>query len=167
MPAVMKMHSPAFASPRPGEPGARPVVRQSKIYRANESGNAMKGIFGQDHLAWDVDQQQGVFQGQGVFDSAAEVPRAVIMQTPASQMATVEYPNPGSEGCCDACGEVVLRFYHCTDCPERTGLFDLCTECCAAIYLKKGTPGAMGRAPPAHPTHNYQSHRMIHVAAPG
>lgn len=145
--------------------GARPVVRQSKIYRTNESGNAMKGIFGQDHLAWDVDQQQGVFQGQGVFD-AAEVPRAVTMQPPAS---AVEYPNPGSEGACDACGEVVTRFYHCTDCPERTGLFDLCTECCAAIYLKKGTPSAMAKSggPPAHPTHNYQTHRMIHVAPPG
>ena len=127
--------------------------------RKLSSGNAMKGIFGQDHLAW----EDGSSQAQNVFGAAAEVPRAVSMQT------TAEYPLPGSEGCCDACGEVVTRYYHCSDCPERTGLFDLCTECCAAIYLKKGTPSAMAKSggPPVHPTHNYQTHRMIHVAPLG
>ena len=32
----------------------RPVVRQSKNYRVNESGNAMKGLLGNDGLAWDL-----------------------------------------------------------------------------------------------------------------
>ena len=81
----------------------------------------------------------------------------------------VEYPNPGCVASCDACGEVVNRFYHCADCPETTGLFDLCSECCAAVYLKQGTPHAMARAKqlPAHPTHSFASHRMVQIVPPG
>ena len=55
---------------------------------------------------------------------------------------------------------------HCQDCLEETGLFDLCTECCAAIYLKQGTPRALAMQPPSHPTHAHASHRMAHVAPP-
>ena len=153
MPATMKMHSSFSSSPRPLGAGSE-MGRQSQIYQRNESGNAMKGIFGQDHLAWGNEQQQGV-------------PRAVTMHTPAPSQ--VEYPLPGSEGSCDACGEVVTRFYHCADCKEETGLFDLCTPCCAAIYMNKGTSSAVAKSggPPPHPTHNYNTHRMIHVAPPG
>jgi hypothetical protein len=162
MPATMKFHA---GSPRGGiengnKLGERPVVRQSKIYRTNESGNAMKGIFGQDHLAWDTNQAEGVFQGQRVF--GAEV------DANAGRAEEAEYPNPGSNASCDGCGEIITRFYHCVDCREETGLFDLCVECCGALYLKQGTPRAMSKCrPEAHPTHDFGSHRMIHVAAPG
>ena len=139
MPATMKFHnSPRGPSPRPplqgietgNKLGERPVVRQSKIYRTNESGNAMKSIFGQDHLAWDTEQQQGVFDGQAIYDFGAADNQQ--QQTGATASSEVEYPLPGSVASCDACGEVVSRFYHCSDCREETGLFDLCTACCAA-----------------------------------
>ena len=158
--------SPAGGIENVNKLAARPVVRQSKIYRNNESGNAMKGIFGQDHLAWDTNNQQGVFEGQGVFDaSAGTYTSESMLQTGADE---IEYPLPGSTASCDSCGSVVDRYYHCADCLEETGLFDLCTECCAAIYLKQSTPRAMANArPPNHATHNYSSHRMIHIAIPG
>ena len=64
---------------------------------------------------------------------------------------------------CDACGSVVNRYYHCADCPEETGLFDVCTECCAALYLKQGSPRALSMGMPDHPTHDYKNHRMVHI----
>ena len=50
--------------------GERPVVRQSKLYRQNESGNAMKAALGHDELKWETDALQGVFAGrQGLYDA--------------------------------------------------------------------------------------------------
>ena len=167
--------------------GNRPSVRQSKLYREKESGNAMKSLFGQDNLAWKTEEQEGVFSGQSVFNAStgektASPPRATGAP-PAeptvfgggggyNQCAPcgdeIPYPNPGCVASCDACDQVVNRFYHCLDCPESTGLMDLCTECCAAIYLKQGTPRALARMViPNHPTHVYASHRMMKVAPPG
>ena len=156
---TMKM-SPAFRSPRSAlgsiETGnklaERPSVRMSKLYREKESGNAMKGIFGQDNLAWDTEKQEGVFGGQSVFDAstgeqtAAQKGASTMshampshgIATGAHPLTEPEYPKPGSSASCDACGTVVNRYYHCMQCPESTGLFDLCTECCGAIYLGKG-----------------------------
>merc|ERR1719378_1465106 len=75
--------------------GSRPVVRQSKLYRERESGNAMKGLFGQDHLSWKTEVQEGVFSGQGVYDAAADTsePRAELapLQTGAV-CEEIEYP---------------------------------------------------------------------------
>ena len=251
--------------------GERPVVRQSKFFRENESGNQMKNILGHDNLSWDADKQQGVFQGQSVYDgrtqaynggqqalpppqqqqqrfspqqqqqhqpafppqqqqrfsppqppsqekrvcfggaansagaptrdgqsaarraitfggpgaqSGAPPPRAPPSQAgpsrgppPSSQAGPsrgpppqaahapppaggeIEYPWPGSVCSCDACGSVVDRYYHCIDCQEATGLFDLCVRCCGSIYLN-----VQGGLPlVAHPTHDYKSHRMQHV----
>lgn len=177
MPPSMSFSPAAFRSPRQNgnNGGARPVVRQSKIYRERESGNAMKGIFGQDHLAWKTDEQQGVFAGQGVYDAVQHDVTSPPSQSYATGAATMnnvptqmEYPNPGSSATCDACYQVVNRYYHCLDCAEETGLLDLCSECCAAIYLKQGSPRALARAQmPAHPTHLYATHRMAHVVPPG
>ena len=222
--------------------GNRPVVRQSKIYRTNESGNAMKSLLGQDNLAWDTEKQQGVFSGQAVYDGEAGTYNAGAsplqqqqqqryqqqqqqqqryqqqqQQPPPQQQAQfqpqqpqqqrqqfqqrpppsaqkkvcfgggdptpscgnnssgglafgggapateIEYPLPGSVAACDMCGTTVDRYYHCADCPEETGLFDLCVRCCGAVYLRQ--PGA----PPIaleHPTHDYQRHAMQHVCPP-
>jgi hypothetical protein len=52
--------------------GQRPVVRQSKIYRVNESGNAMKAALGHDTLQWETERLEGVFAGQGVYDAVSE-----------------------------------------------------------------------------------------------
>ena len=175
---TMKM-SPAFRSPRSAlgsiESGNklsnRPVVRQSKLYREKESGNAMKGIFGQDNLQWDTEKQEGVFGGQSVYDASTHAAtaqagggRAAASAAPgpsaeaplATGGAEPEYPLPGSSASCDACGQVVDRYYHCAECQEHTGLFDLCVRCCGAIYLQGG------RKIP-HPTHDYVSHTMQHV----
>lgn len=45
----------------------RSVVRQSRKFRENESGNAMKSLLGSDHLAWDTVNKQGVFAGQRAY----------------------------------------------------------------------------------------------------
>lgn len=258
MPVTMSFGSPGMGIESNNRLGNRPVVRQSKIYRQNESGNAMKSLFGQDNLAWDPDQQQGVFEGRSVYDaesqglmgspparqarrgvgacnsyaaqpSQAPPPQQQFYQPPPPQQQFyqqpppqqqqqfsygppqaqtqfgsssqqkknlsfapgtegavrgggrvvaepyggeeedqgAEYPLPGSTASCDVCGEVVSRFYHCQDCQEATGLFDLCTTCCAAAYLQQGPPGLLGRVRSLqHPTHAYSSHRMVHVTPP-
>ena len=68
MPPHMKFASPSASIERGNKLGERPVVRQSKIYRELESGNAMKGLLGHDHLAWDATKAQGAFDGQAVYD---------------------------------------------------------------------------------------------------
>jgi hypothetical protein len=108
--------------------GAKPCVRQSKIYRERESGNAMKSLFGQDHLSWKTDEQQGAFNGQGVYDASthsvtkppsyrAEAPTGAAANSFVQQCEEIEYPLPGSVAACDACGNVVDRYYHCACCP--------------------------------------------------
>ena len=82
----------------------------------------------------------------------------------AEPVEEAEYPLPGSIASCDLCGEVVSRFYHCNDCVEETGLFDVCTVCCGALYLQRGTPALLAKARQMrHPTHNFASHSMTHV----
>uniref|UniRef100_A0A7S2CEV2 Uncharacterized protein n=1 Tax=Octactis speculum TaxID=3111310 RepID=A0A7S2CEV2_9STRA len=49
--------------------GTRSTIRQSKLFRMYESGNAVKGILGQDSLKWDVNRKEGALAGQRVFDS--------------------------------------------------------------------------------------------------
>lgn len=43
--------------------GNKPCVRQSRTYRQNESGNAMKELMGMGNLCWDTNKLQGVFKG--------------------------------------------------------------------------------------------------------
>ena len=40
----------------------------------------------------------------------------------------IEYPLPGSYASCDACGQVVDKYYHCVQCGVLEG-FDLCAQC--------------------------------------
>ena len=225
----MRFNGAAYNSPQRGGSievgnrlGERPTVRQSKIYRANESGNAMKDLMGHGHLAWDQNQQQGVFAGQAVYDGVTgtyngggggggppqrpPLPPSQQQQqqppqpqppqqqqkkrvcfggpgnngggssscggggggsvvfggaAPSGPVEEAEYPLPGSVASCDACGQVVNRYYHCADCAEETGLFDVCVRCCGALYLGQGPPIRID-----HPTHNYETHRMQHVYPP-
>ena len=54
----------------------------------------------------------------------------------------IEYPLPGSEASCDACAQVVDKFYHCVQCGAIHG-FDLCEECHRrGIYPDKVREGA-------------------------
>ena len=48
--------------------GDRPCVRQSRLFRQHDSGNTMKDLMGQGHTKWDVNQQQGAYQGKAVYD---------------------------------------------------------------------------------------------------
>ena len=202
--------------------GTRPVVRQSKIYRTNESGNAMKDLLGQGHLSWDEEQQEGVFKGQAVYDAASGAYKtgltrpdsslggaAALTTAPQAQLGccfggaanteqrhvsfattagaaqpvqqqpqhlapgladedgTAEYPLPGSVASCDGCGQVVPRFYHCLDCQEETGLFDLCVSCCHIIYMRNGVNPDRSPLRIDHPTHHYATHRMQQVVPVG
>eukprot|EP00930_Biecheleria_cincta_P040422 TRINITY_DN27700_c0_g1_i1.p1 TRINITY_DN27700_c0_g1~~TRINITY_DN27700_c0_g1_i1.p1 ORF type:complete len:311 (+),score=55.15 TRINITY_DN27700_c0_g1_i1:23-934(+) len=47
---------------------ARSTVRQSKLFRMYESGNAAKAILGQDSLQWNVNLKEGAYHGR-VFDA--------------------------------------------------------------------------------------------------
>lgn len=48
--------------------GDRSCVRQSKLYRQYESGNAVKDLLGSSHMKWDVNKKQGAYAGQKVYD---------------------------------------------------------------------------------------------------
>jgi len=43
-------------------------VRQSKLFRMYESGNATKALLGQGSLQWDVERKQGAYSGR-TFDA--------------------------------------------------------------------------------------------------
>ena len=55
--------------------GDRPCVRQSRLFRQHDSGNAMKDLMGTG-VKWDVNQQQGAYQGKTVYDHNAPDNRA-------------------------------------------------------------------------------------------
>lgn len=69
----------------------RSVVRQSKLFRQNESGNAMKGLLGQENLSWDTEKKQGVFAGQHAFDASAGGP-SPLAPAPAPRPAPAVSP---------------------------------------------------------------------------
>eukprot|EP00930_Biecheleria_cincta_P040423 TRINITY_DN27700_c0_g1_i2.p1 TRINITY_DN27700_c0_g1~~TRINITY_DN27700_c0_g1_i2.p1 ORF type:complete len:603 (+),score=105.56 TRINITY_DN27700_c0_g1_i2:23-1810(+) len=54
--------------PMGGGAGSRSTVRQSKLFRMYESGNAAKAILGQDSLQWNVNLKEGAYHGR-VFDA--------------------------------------------------------------------------------------------------
>ena len=51
--------------------GDRPCVRQSKLFRQHDAGNAMKDLMGHSHLNWKTDVQEGAYAGKRVFDHNA------------------------------------------------------------------------------------------------
>ena len=57
--------------------GDRPCVRQSRLFRQHDSGNAMKDLMGTG-VKWDVNQQQGAYQGKTVYDHNAPDNRAPV-----------------------------------------------------------------------------------------
>ena len=69
---VSASHAPGASTENGNTLGTRPVVRQSKLYREKESGNAMKAAMGHDSLQWDTEALQGVFAGQGVYNAEEE-----------------------------------------------------------------------------------------------
>jgi hypothetical protein len=52
--------------------GHRSCIRQSKIFRQNESGNTMKGLLGTPNLCWNTNKKEGVYIGQPLYDYDAE-----------------------------------------------------------------------------------------------
>ena len=48
--------------------GERSSVRQSKLYRLYESGNATKDLLGSGHLQWSTTRKQGVYEGHDIYD---------------------------------------------------------------------------------------------------
>ena len=48
--------------------GDRSSVRQSKLYREYESGNATKELLGTGHLQWSTTRKQGVYEGHDLYD---------------------------------------------------------------------------------------------------
>jgi len=62
-------HDPTAGTQNQGNTlGARACVRQSKLYRTHESGNAVKSILGQSNLCWRTDVKEGAYHGHDVFD---------------------------------------------------------------------------------------------------
>eukprot|EP00758_Cryptobia_borreli_P004212 Tbor_TRINITY_DN4243_c0_g1::TRINITY_DN4243_c0_g1_i1::g.23944::m.23944 len=66
--------------------GDRPCVRQSKLYRQQCGGNAMKEMLGQDNLKWDIEKTQGAYEGGRVYDHNRDCP------VPTAQTKTMEAP---------------------------------------------------------------------------
>ena len=64
----------------------------------------------------------------------------------------IEYPLPGSDASCDACGQIVNKYYHCVQCGAHDG-FDLCETC-----------HRMGIYPDKH-IRRYPSHSLRYVSA--
>lgn len=54
--------------------GDRSSVRQSKFFRQYESGNTMKGLLGSSNLAWNVNEKEGAYKGQAVYDFNGQAP---------------------------------------------------------------------------------------------
>merc|ERR1711871_631593 len=78
---------------------SKTVTRQSRLYRQNESGNQLKALWGQEHLCWDVNKKQGVFEGHGVHDertNADTVGFGIKLQTSTNSMTGKENSNVSS-----------------------------------------------------------------------
>jgi len=62
-------HDPTGASQNVGNHvGTRSSVRQSKLFRMYESGNATKALLGQEALQWNVAEKEGAYDGPA-FDA--------------------------------------------------------------------------------------------------
>ena len=62
-------HDTTHASANTGNTlGDRSSVRQSKLYRLYESGNATKELLGTGHLQWSTTRKQGVYEGHDLYD---------------------------------------------------------------------------------------------------
>jgi hypothetical protein len=57
--------------------GNRPCVRQSQLFRRNESGNAMKELMGQSCLQWDTKKLQGAYSGAAYDPNSVKVMEVV------------------------------------------------------------------------------------------
>ena len=57
-PLTSASHAPGASIENGNTLGTRPVVRQSKLYRQHDSGNAMKAAMGHDALTWDTERLQ-------------------------------------------------------------------------------------------------------------
>ena len=65
-------HDPTAATQNQGNQlGSRPCVRQSQLFRQNESGNTMKSLLGSSHLQWDTKHTQGAYDGRPAYDASA------------------------------------------------------------------------------------------------
>ena len=77
--------------------GDRSCVRQSKLYRRYESGNAVKELLGTGHLRWDENRKQGAYQGQRVYDHNKADHGTVMARNrggKSGQVARLEAPAP-------------------------------------------------------------------------
>lgn len=190
MPPRFRMTSTATGSIETGNKlGARPVIRQSAIYRETMSGNAVKGLMGHTDILWDTERQEGCFRGMPVHTlAAAECPGKYqaargaagetidlsqrVQNAPHTLQALPApadtYPNPGSQATCDGCGAVTYDFFHCSECAEPA-LFDLCPRCFRGLYEHRGAPmdlARLRRVPAQHPQHDFSLHQMAHVVRP-
>ena len=93
MPPVMR-GSPSTSIENGNRLGARPVVRQSKFYREGNSGNAVKDLLGQANLAWDMENQEGAFKGQAIYDGREQGYRGTGQAPPAFQQQQNHYGPP-------------------------------------------------------------------------
>ena len=76
--SVSHFHDPSAASQNVGNHvGNRPCVRQSQLFRRNESGNAMKELMGQTSLQWDTKKLQGAYSGAAYDPNSIRVQQVV------------------------------------------------------------------------------------------
>jgi hypothetical protein len=76
--SVSHFHDPSASSQNVGNHvGNRPCVRQSQLFRRNESGNAMKELMGQSCLQWDTKKLQGAYSGAAYDPNSLKVMEVV------------------------------------------------------------------------------------------
>ena len=177
MPPRMRMTSTPTGSIETGNKlGARPVIRQSQIYRETMSGNAVKDLLGHSDILWDTERQEGVFRGmavhsldsglpgtyqaaRGVSGESSSIGERIFQkhvphthQSPASVRAEDTYPEPGSRCMCNGCGVVTNVFMHCSVCLEPDSRPDcVFLECghlvCCCLCAQKLTDCPVCRRP--------------------
>jgi hypothetical protein len=92
---------------------------------------------------------------------------AVPSRSRSQEDATPSIPAQGTATQCACCARTIRRFYHCVDCPPSQP-FDICTPCCASLYLPPDRlPPGMDPPRLTHPAHDMSTHRMVQIVPPG
>jgi hypothetical protein len=96
--SVSHFHDPSASSQNVGNHvGNRPCVRQSQLFRRNESGNAMKELMGQTCLQWDTKRLQGAYTGAAYDPNSLNVQQLVqceqLQHSPSRSTISPAFPS--------------------------------------------------------------------------
>jgi hypothetical protein len=70
--------------------GDRPCVRQSKLFREHDGGNAMKDLMGQGQLKWDTNKCEGAYSGNKVYDHNNKSHTETVSNQPMARKGSLQ-----------------------------------------------------------------------------